>query len=179
MNDLPEWAEGFNQEKVERAVSAGEILPRLPLPSIPTGKTASDETLFVKVLKNPEKVELEGRDPMYVMDVEHQGARKSLIVPDSLRFGLLKEMKLNSLDTLAGQYFVIGAHLQNTKHGKDQKLYWCQLKVRKDESRDQADTPNPQDPYHHKVREETQKPTYVSEKKEEPQGSPNCFLREI
>jgi hypothetical protein len=32
MEGLPEWAEGFDPESVKRAVDAGDILPRLPLP---------------------------------------------------------------------------------------------------------------------------------------------------
>jgi hypothetical protein len=172
MNSLPDWAEGFDQEKVERAVSAGEILPRLPLPSIPAGKTASDETLFVKALKNPYKVEPDGRDPMYVMDVEHQGARKNLIVPDSLRFGFLKEMKLHKLSTLVGHYFVIGAHLQDTKHGKGQKLYWCQLKVRKDEVQEQPSEQPAQAPHSTEQKSHWQEAKPESPKAEEKKEAP-------
>ena len=52
MNDLPEWAEGIDPGSIKKAVNAGEILPNLALPSVAEGKTTSDETLFVKWLKN-------------------------------------------------------------------------------------------------------------------------------
>lgn len=130
MTNLPEWAKGINENSLEKALSLGEILPELPLPDIPDGAKASKETLFVKWTKVPtKKRNPKTNDDMWVSEVEHQGARKSLITPESLRFNLLKECRLHSLESPVGNHFVIGAHLQDTKYGKS-KLYWCQYKPR-------------------------------------------------
>ena len=131
MTDLPNWAEGIKQESLEKALAAGEILPHLPLPDVPEGKTTSDETVFARFLTDPyRKRNPKTEKDMWVAEVEHQGARKNTIVPESLRFNLLKECKLHGLDGAKGHWFVIGAHLQNTQYGKNQKLYWCQCKPR-------------------------------------------------
>jgi hypothetical protein len=130
MTSLPEWAKGINEDSLEKALSMGEILPELPLPDIPEGAKASKETLFVKWIKVPtKKRNPKTNDDMWVSEVEHQGARKSLITPESLRFNLLKESRLNKLASPVSHHFVIGAHLQDTKYGKS-KLYWCQYKPR-------------------------------------------------
>jgi hypothetical protein len=88
---------------------------------------------------------------MWVAEVENQGARKQIIVTDSLRFSLLKECRLHSLGGTKNNWFVIGAHLQDTKHGKDQKLYWSQYKLKHTDAQDQVQLKD--------------------QKKEEPQGS--------
>lgn len=129
---MPEWMEGIREESLDKAVKAGEILPQLPLPTIAPGKTNSDETLYIKFVSLPRKVTGDAipRGEMWVAAVEHQGAKKSLIIPDSLRFNLAKELRLNNMDSPVGQWFVIGAHLQETQYGKNTKLYWCQHKTR-------------------------------------------------
>jgi len=132
-NELGDWLEGINKESLEKAVQAGEIYPSLPLPEIASGKTVSD-TLLVKFLEKPKKIITDKVDRgfMYVAIVEHQGAKKNLVIPDSLRFQLAKECKLHNLTNSKGELspeghrFIIGAHLQETKYRKDTKLYWAQ-----------------------------------------------------
>jgi hypothetical protein len=109
--------------------------------------------VFSKFLTNPyRKRNPKTEKDMWVSEVEHQGARKSTIVPESLRFSLLKQCKLHSLEGPKGHWFVIGAHLQDTQYGKNKKLYWCQYKPR------QAEDPK-------------EKQLFTQIKKEEPSGS--------
>ena len=169
MTSLPEWAKGINEESLEKALSMGEILLELPFPDIPEGAKASKETLFVKWLKVPaKKKNPKTNEDMWVSEVEHQGARKSLITPESLRFNLLKECRLHSLDSPEGQHFVIGAHMQATKYGQS-KLYWCQLH----KSKASEDQPAQRLPPEEKLTFGMHKPEppEAEEKKEEPAGS--------
>ena len=138
-----DWIEGINKENLDKAVKAGEILPQLPLPVIPKDKSISD-TIMVKIVTKPKKIFADKlpKGHAYFCEVEHQGARKTMVVPDSLRFNLAKECKLHDLKddegklSPVGHWFIIGAHLQETKYGKETKLYWCQYKQKSSDSED-------------------------------------------
>lgn len=150
---MSDWMKGIDEKALERSLSVGEILPKLMLPKIEAGKTTSEETLFIKFLEEPKFVENENfpGGKAYIAIVEHQGARKSLVIPESLRFNLAKEMKLHNLDTILNKNFIVGASLQDMKARpgkagrKDVKLYWCQYKE-KNESNLQTGSDEESDP---------------------------------
>jgi hypothetical protein len=173
MTGNPDWMEGIKPESLDKAVQAGEILPQLALPVIPPGKTNSDETLFVKFLELPRKITGENipNGVMWVATVEHQGAKKNLIIPGSLRFNMAKECKLNELESPTGHWFVIGAHFGETKYGSQTKLYWCQYKKRQleeAESFEQAQRESQKS-----IKESPNPPNSIVQKEEEASASPS------
>lgn len=145
INMTEDWMEGIDEKQVDKAVQAGEILPPLPLPEIEPGKTSSSETLYVKFLENPQKKMSEKflKGFAWIATVEHQGAKKQVFVPDSLRFNLAKECKLHGISEPRGHWFVIGASIVDMKPTKTRpamkgvKLYWCQLKKNGEIEREQ------------------------------------------
>jgi hypothetical protein len=134
------WLEGIDATAVDKAVQAGEILPRLPLPEVEPGNASSKETLYVKFLTNPHKKTSSNflKGYAFVAEMDHQGAKKQMFVPDSLRFNLAKECRLHNVTEPKDHYFVIGASIEDMKASKNRpamkgvKLYWCQLKDREE-----------------------------------------------
>lgn len=132
-----DWTEGLDKNAVDKAVAAGETLPQLPLPEVKAGEMSSRETLLVRFLENPKKVESPKfqKGFAYLATVEHQGVRKRIFVPDSLRFCLAKECQLHKIAEPKGRVFVIGASIEDMKATdtrparKGVKLYWCQLRI--------------------------------------------------
>ena len=123
-----DWFEGLKDESIERAAQVKDNYPRLPLPEIREGEQTSAQNITVKFLDDPRKAESENlpNGEAFFAVVEHEGTKRTIVVPKSLRFQLAVELKKYELDSVVGKVFMIGASLADTKYGKGKKVYWAQ-----------------------------------------------------
>lgn len=117
---MDEFEKGFKEESIKNAVKT-DILPKFTMPGIGEAKTVR----FLKqptLIKNP----LLPKGEAWTVDVENNGMKMGMIIPDSLRFQLVVQKKKHGLTTLEGQSFVISA-AEGESHGKKAKLYSASL----------------------------------------------------
>ena len=128
METQNDWREGLKEESIEKASQIKDSYPELPLPEIKEGEKTSTHNITVKFLEEPRRVKNEKlpNGEAFFATVEHEGAKRSIVVPMSLRFQLAVETKKYNLDSLVEKTFTIGASLADTKFGKDKKVYWAQ-----------------------------------------------------
>lgn len=129
---MPAWAKDIDEENMKKAVQKGDIYPRLPLPEV-------GEEIEVVFLEEPREITGEGlpEGPNFAANVLHKGTPRNLITPKSVRFGLLKAMRLHNLTTVKGKAFTVGAQIAEVaaavaKGKHDSKVYYVLYRPSRD-----------------------------------------------
>jgi len=123
---MPDWATGVKEQSVKTALEYGEILPSVELPEI-------NQTILVKFLEEPKEITHKNfpQGKATIGKVQHQGADMQLIIPNSLSFGIVKEMNRLNLTSLVDVKMIVGAKftdMSDKGYNKQTKVYWCQIK---------------------------------------------------
>lgn len=123
---MPDWAKDVKEESVKTALEYGEILPKVSLPEV-------NQTILVKFLEEPGEITHKNlpQGKATMCKVQHQGADMQIVIPNSLSFGIVKEMNRLHLTSLVDVKMVIGASfadMSDKGYMKETKVYWCQIK---------------------------------------------------
>lgn len=120
---LDNWMEGFDEEKVQNAVDAGDIYPTLSL--------VLDKPIELKVLALPKRQQTRepkyGKTHGYVMPVEVAGFKYSMWLNNSARFSLMVIVRQIDPDSIVGKTFSVLKRIEEMEDTGETQLTKFQL----------------------------------------------------
>lgn len=125
--DKPAWARDFDDAKVKKALAYGDIRPKLPLPE------AGKPPIEITFIGEPEEVEHPNIPSQnhkgYFALVECGKMEYSMVIPTSMRFSLLKEIKKQTppLMGVKGHVFLLSCRRDTVRGFKETNLYDAQF----------------------------------------------------